>query len=1202
MKKSFKLLSVILSLLLLGSVAGLIACGGNGSGNSTGTLGEIPHHSELLSKAEDPIYGYNNNLFYVNNLDFQVADPTIIYITEGEDAGYFYAYGTSDEIGCHGFQAWRSKDLSHWECTGVAFQPDFEVSWAYANYWAPEIIYDNGLYYLFYNAFNLKNNNLLYLSVAYSRHPAGPFVSPDGRKDANGNMLDAGKPVFDFTKNNPIIAELAKQDSTLVRDQALDASPFVDPATGDKYMYFSYYNNYGEGSFIYGVKMIDWFTPDYTTLTMITAPGYLSVQGWKDRTLSERVSEGNVNEGPFMVYKDGKYYLTLSVFGYTDPNYRVIQAIADSPLGEFRKVEEMKGGKVVSTNTGGWNHIVSAGHHCFFTVGNEFFIGYHTFKDRNSIAGGRALAVDKVLWTTNQDGVPVMHTNGPTWSVQPLPEFISGYKNIATSATITASNTASGSDVKLLNDELVKYQEHDLVTEYRANEGQSVIKLSWKDWKTVRGIMIYNSYEYFDTFNQIDKIEFTVMNSRGTSETATITNLQYDWDWFAEFDWDFVRPGGAAIAEFNEIPVKSITITINSVEGSELALNEIIVLGKDEACAGVDKLQPYSFETHSYGSPHVEKDSLTFGDVEGTALETWWGYDLTHDDGTENAYIEQKGCTDQFAYFKDVYSNSFYVEAEFTVTASKAYANDLYPKLGIAMTTAGDYTNTIFFYIDGANNYTNQAVGCAQRRLDNTDWDWDATEQIVHMPGIKYTNGSYVKLAVLRLGEKFYMMCNDQLVIYYDQFSIFNAVREAGVGFLTFNTEMKVRNYSATTDESVLSAMEAKYAYSATGETFGKAGSYNTTTGWDLTDDRGENPVSVNATAGDQYAYFKGVNTNVLYAETDITVTKDFGDPYPKFGLALRNDSNTFFFFIDGAGAYTSQSVGWVMRSSSGNDWTWNTVGKSGMATVALGSYTNGDTAKLAILRNGATIKCYVDDVLVFTISDIAGFGENQDSTCAVLSFTTGITVSNYSIITDTAAVAAKEKELNVETTKGETFGSAGTYSTTNGWDLSNDNGATPVIVNSQPGDQYAFFKNVNTTVLTATIDITVTQDFGDPYPKFGLALCNDVKTFFFYIDGSGSYTTQRVGWVLRTEDGTSWTWNTPGKSAETDADLGSYTNGDTATLSIVRNGASIKCYANGTLIFDLSDVAGFGANDKSLCAVLAFTTGVTVSNYSIQA
>ena len=310
MRKSYKLLSLILSLGVVGSAAlGLVACDAPGGGTSSApatTDATLDYDAELLSKAENVSDGYNSNLFYVNTLEFQVADPTVIYITEGEEKGYFYAYGTSDEIGCHGFQAWRSKDLSHWECTGVAFQPDYNVTWATANYWAPEIIYENGLYYLFYNAYNQFDHNRLCLSVAYSRHPAGPFVSPDGRKDANGNMLHASEPVFDVTINNPELAKLAESDPTLVRDHALDASPFVDPETGDKYLYFSYYNNYGEGSFLYGMKMKDWFTPDYSTLTMLTYPGYVSVESGKNNVHEDKLTEGGVNEGPFMIYHEGK--------------------------------------------------------------------------------------------------------------------------------------------------------------------------------------------------------------------------------------------------------------------------------------------------------------------------------------------------------------------------------------------------------------------------------------------------------------------------------------------------------------------------------------------------------------------------------------------------------------------------------------------------------------------------------------------------------------------------------------------------------------------------------------------------------------------------------------------------------------------------------------------------------------------------------
>ena len=357
---------------------------------------------------------------------------------------------------------------------------------------------------MFYNAYNQNANNRLCLSVAYSSSPKGPFVSPDGRKDANGDLLSASKPVFDVTTNNPAIAALEKQNPGISRTHALDASPFIDPVTNEKYLFFSYYNDYGEGSFIYGLRMKDWFTPDYSTLTMLTYPGYETVEGGRRFDTKQRVSEGSVNEGPFMIYKDGKYYMTYSAFGYTDARYRVKQAIADSPLGTFRKINEDDGGIVVSSDVVNWNHIVSAGHHSFIQCGNELFIAYHTFKNRTSIAGGRALALDRIVWTKNTDGINVMHTNGPTWSVQPLPEFLSGYKDIASEATVTASNTKAGSKTEYLTDGLVKYKEFDLVTEYTANGGQSVITLTWDTFKTVRGLMIYNSYDYLKSFVSVN--------------------------------------------------------------------------------------------------------------------------------------------------------------------------------------------------------------------------------------------------------------------------------------------------------------------------------------------------------------------------------------------------------------------------------------------------------------------------------------------------------------------------------------------------------------------------------------------------------------------------------------------------------------------------------------------------------------------------
>lgn len=1007
MRKLLKTLSLLLAFSLTGGI--LSACGDDGGKDSSeggsDKTASVPYDPELLSKAEDVSTGYNSNLFYVNTLDFEIADPSVIFVTEGEEAGWFYAYGTSDEIQCHGIQAWRSKDLSHWETTGVAFMPDYEVAWAVNNYWAPEVIYDSTakLYYMFYNAFNMNDNDRLCLSVAYSSSPAGPFVSPDGRKDGDGNMLSASKPVFDLSANNPAIKALEERDPGISRTHALDASPFIDPATQEKYLYFSYYNDYGEGSFIYGMKMKDWFTPDYSTLTMLTYPGYMTVAGGRSGTNNQKVSEGGVNEGPFMVYHEGKYYMTFSVFGYTDPNYQVKQAIADSPLGTYEKVSAGDGGKVVSTNTGSWSHIVSAGHHCFIRCGDEMFIAYHTFKDRNSVANGRALALDKVVWTKNGAGQDVLFTNGPTWSVQPLPESLSGYKNIALSAKVTANNTAEGSDVALLTDGMVKYQEFDLAEEYTAKAGTSTIKLEWEDFKTVRGLMVYNSYDYEKTFVNVSKVEFEYLKANGKTGRAQIEGLAFDWDWNAELDFEFMRPGGAAIAEFNEMPVKSIAITLSSPQDAEsLALSEIVVLGKDTACEGVEEFEKYSYTNAEYGSSHIAVESENFGTVQGTNLSTFYGYDVSHDDGSENAYILQTGVSDQYAYFKDVYATSFYAEAEITVTTNKPYSKDPYPKFGIAVSCNDDYTNTVFYYVD-AVNYTNTVVGCAQRRLDNSDWDWNATEQLVSVDGIKYTNDDYVKLGILRKGNEFYLICNDKVAIYYDSFNIFNANQKAAVGFLSFNTPMKIKNYSATTDAAVMEEMSRKYADSFSGETFGKSGNFTTTSGWDLSNDRGESPSAVQSSTGDQYAYFKNVNSTSFYAETEISVSKDLGDSFPKFGLAARVGGNTLFFYIDGSKNYTAQRVGYVSRNANG-DWGWGTS-LNAEKDVELGNYKDENYVKLSMLRDGNTFKLYVNDVLVFTVTDVRDFGESDAASVAVLSFTTGVTVRNYSATTDISSV-----------------------------------------------------------------------------------------------------------------------------------------------------------------------------------------------------
>ncbi len=822
MNKLAKFSSVVLALCMTaGTIPALAACGDD---KPQEEKVEFHYEAEKLSAMEDSAHDYNANLFYVNSLEFGVADPSVIYITEGEEQGWFYAYGTSDEINGHGYQAWRSKDLSHWETTGLALSPDFSVAWATDNYWAPEVVYDkkDKTYYMVYNAWN-QNENLgpecrLCLSVASSKSPKGPFTTPR-RENADMKQIGPDQPVIDLHESNTAIPQKYRD---MGFDCALDASPFIDPATGDKYLYFGWYDIVGsgdrDGTHLFGMKMKDWFTPDYTTLTELTAPGYSSLERYHNpdtHTPDLEEVEGHINEGPFMYYHDGTYYLTYSINGYTDETYRVMQATSDDPLGVFKKIPEEDGGTVIASSPD-WTHIKSAGHHSFVEVGDELFIAYHTFRNRQDISNGRALAVDRVVWAENEAGDTVMHTNGPSWSLQPLPEAISGYKNIAPSATVTVNGkNADGDDnLALLTDGLLKYRDLSLGDECTFTAKTNEIVLKWANPVTARGFLIYNSWDYETTFSAVRSVEMDYLRSNGDTATAVIENLGFDWDWCFEDESGLIRPGGAAIAEFAELPIKEMRIVIDMPAGAEeFAVGELVVLGKDVACKGVDSFEEYTYENATYGSPHIERNSVTFGAVEvdgkpSSYIKTTDGFNVDNDKGTADSYILQTGARDQFAFFKDIFSTEFYAKATLTVTADRGYANDQYPKFGFAIRCedkdelGNDIHNTIIYYVDAANNYTLGRVGCAQRNMSDTDWLWGQDETLKDVPGMQYKNGNTVTLEVIRKGAAFYFICNGTLVIEKNDFNVFDEDLKAAIGFFSFNTPMKITNYSATQDSA----------------------------------------------------------------------------------------------------------------------------------------------------------------------------------------------------------------------------------------------------------------------------------------------------------------------------------------------------------------------------------------------------------------
>lgn len=262
-----------------------------------------------------------------------------------------------------------------------------------------------------------------------------------------------------------------------------------------------------------------------------------------------------------MYVKDGTYFLSYSANPYWSREYAVGYAISDAPLGDFVKPSD---NRILGIDAN-WDHMSGSGHHVFFEAGDELFVAYHAHQDRIFGNSSRAVAIDRVVI----DGEK-LHINGPTYSIQPLPNIVTGYQNIMTKAMVSATN--SDDNLSKLKDQMIAMHLKDVDLEFYVESGQTTITISFDNEQTVRAIMIYNSVDYANAIFLIDEIN--------VSNEVGIRNLGFNESYinreFAEFPE--MRPGGAFIAEFSETKTKQITIVINSSHA--ISISEIVVIGK----------------------------------------------------------------------------------------------------------------------------------------------------------------------------------------------------------------------------------------------------------------------------------------------------------------------------------------------------------------------------------------------------------------------------------------------------------------------------------------------------------------------------------------------------------------------------------------------------------------------------------------------
>ncbi len=267
-----------------------------------------------------------------------VADPFIL-----EDNGVYHLYGTSSR---DGIVAWRSTDLIHWDgpcgaTNGLALHKD--DSWGNRMFWAPEVYKINDRYVMTYSVEG-------HIAVAESDSPLGPFVQSEKKP--------------------------------LLEERGIDSHIFIDD-DGTPHLYWVRFQG---GNIIYTARM----SHDLKTVDMSTARHCITPQPdtW-ERTNSE--PKANVAEGPFVMKRNGKYYLTYSCNHYQSPDYAVGWAVSDHPEGPWIR---SKDNPILLRHNG----YVGTGHHAFLqTSSGKLYIVYHAHNNAQTIAPRRTL-ISECRW------------------------------------------------------------------------------------------------------------------------------------------------------------------------------------------------------------------------------------------------------------------------------------------------------------------------------------------------------------------------------------------------------------------------------------------------------------------------------------------------------------------------------------------------------------------------------------------------------------------------------------------------------------------------------------------------------------------------------------------------------------------------------------------------------------------------------------
>ena len=259
----------------------------------------------------------------------------------------------------------RSRDLQHWEQVGPVLNPPPEE--AGGSFWAPELAYDDGTFYLYYHPNG--NGHGFHIRVATSRAPEGPYT-------------DTGKPMTDV-QCNPF---------------AIDCLPFRDD-DGQWYMYYAtdFYDS--DAATFRGTALVVDRMKSMTELEGHPQPVMRAHWQWqiyeRNRLMGGVRADWYTLEAPSVVKHDSKYYCLYSGGNYQNDTYGVDYLVADDPLGPWTEAGQYHGPQIMRSVPG---EVIGPGHNGLTKSldGKQDYILYHAW---NAAMSERQLWVDPLVWT-----------------------------------------------------------------------------------------------------------------------------------------------------------------------------------------------------------------------------------------------------------------------------------------------------------------------------------------------------------------------------------------------------------------------------------------------------------------------------------------------------------------------------------------------------------------------------------------------------------------------------------------------------------------------------------------------------------------------------------------------------------------------------------------------------------------------------------